>query len=448
MFKKINIFSFAKICLLVFMTCFFLAACAPEDKTSKDKTPLGDISGDATPQSLAAEQTDCWQSALLKEIYEQSGKLSISLYGQITGGALTLMLTGFAVWMSFRLLKHLGSFQEESIPETWSEIFKQLLLCTVCGLIAGSSTNVMWVLNHVIFPLYYAFLEFGAAILNTAVAGSEEQTSFFFMGQETSFSQNIQCAAGELSIDDNMVAFPEAPQQLMSCLACAINERLGLASSQILTVLMDRGVMAMFIGLLLYVVMWFVKIAFVFYLVDNLFRFTVMIALLPICIMAYAFKFSRSLSASCVIIIVNSAAYMMMIAFVIATCLLALQNFISLPALGLNGEDPDAYETTFKEFSIALLCLLMMVFVIASTMKIVAELTGQLVGGNGSEEFQKQAGKFTAWLGKGLVMLLSAGIGALLMKVGFIAKTVNKAKDVKNKAIDKLNSLAGRGQQE
>ena len=172
MFKKINIRSLVRFFVLMLAVCCFLTACSPEDKSSKDKTPLGDISSDVSPQTLAAEQTDCWQSALLKEIYEQSGKLSISLYGQITGGALTLMLTGFAVWMSFRLLRHLGSFQEESIPETWNEIFRQLLLCTVCGLIAGSATNVMWVLNHVIFPLYYAFLEFGAAILNTALAGS------------------------------------------------------------------------------------------------------------------------------------------------------------------------------------------------------------------------------------------------------------------------------------
>lgn len=448
MFKKINIRSLVRFFVLMLAVCCFLTACSPEDKSSKDKTPLGDISSDVSPQTLAAEQTDCWQSALLKEIYEQSGKLSISLYGQITGGALTLMLTGFAVWMSFRLLRHLGSFQEESIPETWNEIFRQLLLCTVCGLIAGSATNVMWVLNHVIFPLYYAFLEFGAAILNTALTGSEEQVSFFFMGQENSFAQNIQCAAGELNIDDNAVAFPEAPQALMSCLACAINERLGLASSQILSILMDRGMMALFIGLLLYVVMWFVKVAFVFYLVDNLFRFTVMIALLPICIMGYAFKFSRSLTSSCVIIIVNSAAYMMMIAFVISTCLLALQSFINLPALGLNGEDPAAYESTFKEFSIALLCLLLMMFVIASTMKIVAELTGQLVGGNGTENFQKQAGKFSAWLGKGLLMILSAGVGALLMKVAFVRKTVNKATDIKNNVINKINNLAGRNQQQ
>lgn len=446
MLKIVHLRNILRFLLLAFCVCFFLTACSGEDVTPQDKTPLGSAEG-TTAEEIASNQSDCWQSSLLKEIYDQSGKISLSLYSQITDGAMTLMLTGFAVWMALRLIKHLGAFQEDNMQETWNEIFKQLFMCFVCGLIAGSATNVIWILNHVIFPIYYAFLEFGAEVLNTAVAGDDAQKAFWFLGQQTEFSQNIRCAAGELNLSDTAAAFPDAPQQLMSCLACSINERLGMGMSQILDALWDRGFMAFFIGLFIYIVIWFVKIAFIFYLVDNLFRFTIMVALLPILIMGFAFNVTRGWMKKGFYTIINSAAYMMMIAFVISVCLLALQSFTQLDAAGLNGSHPDDYEASFKEFSVVLLCLVLMIFMVASTMKIVRELTDSLVGGSGSENFQKEGAKLAASIGKFVFLWTGKKIGRQLLKITPIRKGYEKFQKTRNKIIDKVNSLAGRNKE-
>lgn len=445
MFRAINIAKILRIMLVLLTVCCLLTACSDEGGNVGSKNnPLGDSQGQ-TVEDIAAEQKNCWQSSILEMMYTQMGVFALSMYKQICTGSLSLMLLAFCIWLSFRLLRHVSSFQEENIAETWTEILKQLLLCFVCGFLANSSDNVLWVLNHVIFPLFYAFLEFGSQMLNLGVAGVENPSSFVFLGENVSFDQSMACVAGELKTSTD--AFPQAPLELLSCLTCTINERLGAGMTAVFSSLRQGGFMTLIVGFVIYCIFWFVKISFIFYMVDSLFRFTIMVGLLPLLILSYAFKKTRSLCRNGFIAMIASAAYLMMVAFVIAVCLLALQTFMQMPELGLNSSNPADYEADFKTFSVALICLLLMAFLCASTMSIAKELTNEFVGNTGNDNFQKQAGKLVAMIGKAIVGWLTAGAGNLLMHVATIRKTVEKINSVKGNIADKMNKLAGREKQ-
>ena len=445
MFKAVNIGKFFRALILIALVCFLVTACSSESGGEPStNTPLGDSQGQ-TASSIVAEQRNCWQSSILELMYNQMGIFAMGMYKQICDGSMALVLMGFCIWLSLRLMRHVSSFQEENIGETWTEILKQLFLCLVCGIIANSSDNIIWVLNHIIFPLFYAFLEFGSEMLNVGVSGIDNTVDLWFLGEKTVFDKSITCSAGNLVVSDNSDTFPQAPLQLLSCLSCAINDRLGAGLTPVVYTLTQGGFMAMIIGCVIYIIFWFVKISFIFYIVDSLFRFTIMVGLLPILVMAYAFQRTRSLTKSGFITMLASAGYMMMIAFTIAVCLLALQTFMQLPELGLNSQNPQAYEADFKTFSVAVMCLLLMAFLCASTMSIAKELTNEFIGNSGDDNFQKKAGKLVAMIAKGVLLWLTAGTANLLLKIKKLKKMKDKYDQVRGNIAGKLNSLAGRG---
>ena len=172
MFKAVNIGKFFRALILIALVCFLVTACSSESGGEPStNTPLGDSQGQ-TASSIVAEQRNCWQSSILELMYNQMGIFAMGMYKQICDGSMALVLMGFCIWLSLRLMRHVSSFQEENIGETWTEILKQLFLCLVCGIIANSSDNIIWVLNHIIFPLFYAFLEFGSKVLE-ATSGAD-----------------------------------------------------------------------------------------------------------------------------------------------------------------------------------------------------------------------------------------------------------------------------------
>ena len=446
MFKSVNIGKIFRVLLMIAAVCLLLTACSDESGSApKKNNPLGDSQG-AAPESIAAEQQNCWQSSILEMMYNQMGVYAMGMYKQICDGSMALMLLAFCIWLSFRLLRHVSSFQEENIGETWTEILKQLMLCGICGMIANSSANIIWVLNHVIFPLFYAFLEFGSEMLNVGVNAGGSASEVWFLGEKTTLEPAITCSASELAPSSEGESFPQAPLQLLSCLTCTINSRLGLGMSTVLASLTQAGFMAMIVGFLIYCIFWFVKIAFIFYIVDALFRFTIMVSLMPLLVLSYAFQKTRSLARNGFISLISSAGYMMMIAFVIAICLLALQSFIQMPELGLNIENKYAYRADLKSFSVVLICLLLMAFLCASTMSIAKELTGEFIGDAGNDNFQKQAGKLAAVIGKFAFTKLTLGLGRLLMMSGKVRKAKGKVDAVTGQIGGALNKLAGRQQ--
>ncbi len=451
MSRDFNIWRIAKILIPVLSVCFLLTACngGEEDTAHNDqRTPIVSSAGTmddkpvstgAEASSLSKEHRTCWQTGVLQLMYEQMGIVSLGMYEQITEGSMALMMVAFAIWFSFRLMRHVSSLQEENIAETWNEVFKQLFLCFACGLIASSTGTLLFLLNTVIFPLYYAFLEFAGEMLNAAtISGNSGTASFPFLGEIMSYGEPVRCTADKLVLSDKLNSFPEAPLKMMECMACAVNERLSPGFSLSFKSLFETGLWVFVIGLLIFIIFTFIKLAFVFYLVDTLFRFTIVVTILPILVMAYAFKNTRSWMTQGFYTMLNSAAYMMFIAIMIAVALLAMEEIMQSPELGLTSSNLEEVKYSFRELSIPFLCLLLLAFLIVSTMSIAQQLTDSLVGGSSGSNFQKRGGKALAMVAKWLTL----GMTTRLMKLANAGRK-KAGRGIKNGAIKGFNKMKG-----
>lgn len=434
-----NITKLLKLLMIILSVVFMATACSVDD--TKDPGNAFCESGDCSNQpdadtldQYSAEQRSCWQTGVIDVLYDQMGKVAMGSYVKLTKGALPMMMMAFAVWLSFRLLKHVSSFTEENMAEVWTEIIQKLFICIVCGLLASSTDNLLFVLNSIIFPIYNAFLEFGSEILGTANNGNSKDITIF--GETWTVGRKIICKAS-LMTPPNLVAFPESPKEMMDCMVCAVNERMNLGFALSFKVMQAPGFMAKIIGLFVLGCFTIVKLGFVFYLIDTIFKFTVMMVMLPILIMSYAFPQTKKWTKFGFETVLNSAAFMMFIAIMMTMALLAMEQVIQDNAdIFVEGED----YRNFKEFSVPFMCLMMIGFLIVSSISIAQEVSQSLVGGSANAEFQKKL--------KGIVQKIASGVGAWLTgglskgveKIAAVRKAKEKVGNIKNK----LNKFAGR----
>lgn len=402
MFKDVNIKQILRVMLVVLFAAFMLTACdsPKEGKTSlnADKRAALSVKDDSGQQELANQHRECWQTGIIDLLYENMGKVAMGMYAKITDGALPLMMIAFALWTIFRLLKFVGSFTEDSPAEIWNEIVRKLFVCLICGLIASSTTQILWLLNTVIFPIYYAFLELGAAILNSAGDGSNFKagsTVLNFFQEKLTLNEPVMCSApaiGKASIES--LSFPDGPRTMMNCMICTVNERLTLGFFLSFKVMDAPGFMSLITGLFILICFTIVKLGFIFYLVDSIFRFTMMAVILPILVMSYAFKQTSSWAKNGFLTIINSAALMMFMAVMMSMALLAMEQIISD-----NSDifDKSVTKDSFAEFSIPFMCIMLIAFLIVSSVNIAQQVTDSLVGGNSDSAFQKRVGTFVMW---------------------------------------------------
>ena len=404
MFKDVNIKQILRVMLVVLFAAFMLTACEQDDSIGGRSraamaAPVGeDPISEETMKNASNAHRECWQTGMIDLLYLNMGKIAMGMYAKITDGALPLMMIAFALWTIFRLLKFVGSFTEDSPAEIWNEIVRKLFVCLICGLIASSTTQILWLLNTVVFPIYYAFLELGAAILNSAGDGSNFKagsTVLSFFQEKLTLNEPVMCSApaiGKASIES--LSFPDGPRTMMNCMICTVNERLTLGFFLSFKVMDAPGFMSLITGLFILICFTIVKLGFIFYLVDSIFRFTMMAIILPILIMSYAFKQTSSWAKNGFLTIINSAALMMFMGIMMSMALLAMEKIITDNSDIFND---NANEMSFSEFSIPFMCIMLVGFLISSSVNLAQQVTDSLVGGNSDSLFQKRVGTFVMW---------------------------------------------------
>lgn len=435
MAKNVDINKFLKLLMIILSVVFMATSCSyNEDLEDNKNSAMPQTAGEDDINGYAADQRVCWQTSVLTVLYDNMGKVAMGMYSKITNGALAMMMIAFAIWLSIRLLKHVSSFTEENMGEVWSEVLQKLFICIVCGLLASSTENILFLLNSVIFPIYNAFLEFGSVILAQANDGKVGTISMF--GETWEVGEPVVCKASSMT-PANLESFPASPREMMGCMICAVNERMNLGYALSFKVMQTSGVMGFIIGLFILVCFTIVKLGFVFYLVDSIFKFTVIMVMLPILIMSFAFKKTKKWATFGLFTVLNSAAFMMFVAIMMAMALLAMEQVISDNAdIFVPGDD----NRNFKEFSVPFICLMLIGFLIVSSINIAQEVSSSLVGGNGGDNFQKKVVVIAKMIGG----WITGGASLALDKVAVVKKAKNKAGSLKNKV---LNS-AGRGKNE
>lgn len=425
--KLYNILKNGKLLMILLAALFVLSACS-EDNTHALST---------TDAVTAADEarSNCWQQDVLKQIYEVIGSTVMKMYDQLSAGALNLMMISFAVWVGIRLIKFVSSVTEDSPAEIWNEILRKAFICLFCGYLASSSGMLLYVVNTLIFPIYSAFLEFGGQIL---ALSSTEAASVKAFGEEIIFNQpNVVCQIEGVP-EATLSGFPSNIQDAMGCMICAVADRMQMGRYIAYDAMTSGALLSFIIGFLVWAIFLIVGFGFVFYLVDSIFRFGMMILLLPIFIMAYAFGPTRKWTNIGFTNIMNSAAFMMAFSIIIATALMAIVSLITDNQEIFNPSNPKAY---VRDMNVAIMCLLLIGFLVFGSLNVSQQLTSAIIGGKSDAKFQQNLKAF----GQALLGIITGGFGWVLKKTMFYEKTaLGRSLKSAGGLQNRLKELAGR----
>ena len=422
--------------LMVLALVMCLSACSSDQ---------GDMTGanmDGEQSELDEQQRTCWQANLLEMFYNAMAESATKAYPKVTKSMMPFMMVAFAIWLSIRLLKHISSLVEESPAEVWTEVMRMAFMCVFCGLLASSTDFLFFTLNKFIFPVYYAFLEFGSRIMSLTTTSASADIQGQVIGETCLFYTNsLTCTAPKLEAA-SLGKFPNGPSELMQCMVCATSDRMQLGfviAKELLSALSITGV---FLGLVVYVIFAMVKVSFVFYLVDSIFRMCIVIIILPFLIISVPFKATRHWAKEGLLTIFNSAACMMCIAIIATMSMLAMQILVNDNSATFGNKN------SYAEFGIVPLAILLIAFLVLKSLGLAISIAGTLVGGGGSTKFQEKIAKLAAFAAKKAFSMVTYGAGNVITsaieKNAKLKKARQKVQNIKQKANGVLNRLAGR----
>ena len=442
MTKAIDIKNFLKLLMILLTAAVLLSGCSKEVNGAFDQ---GNSQTSINPKEAAekgdpAQALDCWQGHVLNILYDVIGGTIMTQYDNLSAGSLSIMMLAFAIWVALRLLKFVSSVTESSPAEVWNEIVKKAFVCLFCAYLAYSSGTLLYVINYFLLPIYGAFLEFGSQILNLA---QNEVKSVRVFGQEIEFNvTNVSCELAGDTKASLTGGFPPAFQTTMNCMICTLVDKLRMGRQMALEAMAMKGLLPWLVGLLVWAIFYVVGFGFVFYLVDSIFRFGMMILMLPIFIMAYAFGPTKKWTGIGFSNIMHSAAFMMAFSIIIATVLLAMISLIADPETG-GIFDPADPKLHFQQISLATLCLLLLGFLVFGSMAVSQQLTSAIIGAHVDAKFQQNLKA----VGQAVLGMITGGFGWVAKKVAFNERTAlgrafNRAGALKQA----MNRFAGRPQ--
>lgn len=436
--------------LIIFVAVMLLSACSKKEDTTSitiGKTCSTAEECKACDDCIDVSDASCLSCEILELMYTAVGQNVMLLHDEFSKASMPIMMIGFSIWLALRLLKFVSSVTETNAGEVWNEIVRKAFLCLICGLLASSSGMLQFVINTIVFPVYLAFLELGLQILKNALASSDNSVTSF-----TAFGTNIVIAdvklgcelKGDLQLTND--GFPESIRQAMSCMIRNVTIYLTIGGDIAITTMQQNdSLIGKIMGIILYLFFWVVKIGFVFYLVDTIFQMGIIILLLPIFILSYAFEPTRKWTGIGFSRVLASAAFMMCFSIIVSLVLTAM---VSLIANNQPIFNPTDLESNMKDLSFGFMCLLLIGFLIYGSMGVSQQLTSALIGVNVDSKFQKNLKAAVQGLGKaivsGLGMLITWGASlapqssyALVRKVGEAVKKGNAYRAT-------LRRLAGR----
>jgi len=230
--------------------------------------------------------------------------------------------------------------------------------------------------------------------------------------------------------------FPDGPRAMMECLTCAVNERLNFGI-YLGWVTIKQGVLAALCGIILVCSFFIIKLAFAFYVIDAIFRFAMVTMMLPLLIMSFAFKSTSKCAKVGFYAILNSGAFMMMIAIITIMVFSAIQNILS--HFKPEFEDVESY----SDMGVPLILLLLTAFLAIGSLNVAKQVCDNLVcaGSGGADNFQRKFGTFAAQSAKGLVRRVAMVTGNYALAN---SKFLRDTKSGADNTMAKLNRLAGR----
>ncbi|MBE6452220.1 MAG: hypothetical protein E7012_01865 [Alphaproteobacteria bacterium] len=437
----INIKTFGRLMLIALVSVFLLSACGEDAEFQKNSAyntetangTAADAAEEASQKDTA--KVDCWQGKVLDDIYNVIGSLIMVQYANITKGSLAIISIGFAIWLALRLLKFVSSVTEASPSEIWNEIVRKAFICLFCGYLASNATLSIVFINTFIVPLYTAFLEFGGRILSLT---AKEVSSVTVFGEEIKFvMENVSCQFPVEKKVEFSNGFPPEFRDTMSCMICSLVDKLRMGRKMALLAMSMGKVLPWITGLLVWAIFYVVGFGFVFYLVDSIFRLGMMILMLPLFIMSYAFGPTKKWANIGFVNIMYSAAFMMAFSIIVATTILSMITLVQSNASTYN---PEVAQKEFSDIGVVSLSLMLIGFLVLGSLEVSQTLTKTIIGGHINAKFQQDL-KAVAQMIKNIFV---GGGKWALNKSGFHDTWVGRRLKAVGEVKDRLNELAGR----
>lgn len=413
-----NISQILKKILVVILLVVSLSACEQNGDIVGDKACGTDSANDIG--CVDTNDASCLGCSIFTLMFNAVSVNVMKLHGQLTSGAMALMMIGFSIWLVIRLLKFVSSVSESSISQVWNEIIKQAFICIFCGILASSPAMLIYAVNTFVYPIYVTFLKIGIAIMEGAVTNSDGTASSFtvFGGTVNVGQVDIVCTFDKAGLITKE-GFPKEFLDTVICMIRVLKEYLGIGGEIAHSLMKQKATwMGDVAGFFLLLFFWVVRIGFVFYLVDTIFQMGLVILLLPIFIMAYAFQKTRGWTNKAFTNLLNSAAFLMCFSIIVTLVLRAMVEMISK---NQNVFNPENGEYEVANLGIGYLCLLLIGFLIYQSMSVTQQITGSLIGGGGKNNFKdnlvKALDKVKGWTVKLLSSAVTAGASMLPQSV-------------------------------
>ena len=388
----------------------------------------------------------CLSCQILNLMYTAVGDNVMQMHAHFTQAAMPIMMVAFSIWLALRLLKFVSSVSETNPGEVWNEILRKAGICLFCGILASSSEGLMFVINTLVFPVYSAFLELGVTILNNSF-NPEEQVDFTVFGTDVKVAQVTLSCNITGSTFATATEFPKSVGETMECMIKALSAYLTIGGDIAMTIMSqaENNLTGKVLGFILFLFFWVVKVGFSFYLVDTIFQMGIIILLLPMYILSYAFGPTRSWTKKGFAHILASSAFMMCFSIIVALVLVAMIGLVNQNPTIFNPED---LESNMQNISIGFLCLLLIGFLIYGSMGVSQQLTSALLGTGMSTNFQKNLKAAIQGIGtaivSGLSSVLTFGVAAMAQSNYKLIRVVGKTIQKGNALRAKMQQLAGR----
>ena len=431
--------------LFVLIAVVFLASCGKDDD-QENLVPANVESESSLTYAAEVQKTKyasgCLGCQILVMIYDAVGDQVMKMHTDFTKASMPIMMVAFSIWLALRLLKFVSSVSESNVGEVWNEVLRKLFICLICGLIAATPVALQSFVNLFIFPIYEAFLELGLKILQASGTGTTKTVSFVVFGETITVEDaNLGC-----KLDDSLTlgtsGFPAALRDGMTCQIQLLRKYLSVGSDIATTAMRQVGIQGRILGLILWCFFLIVRLFMVFYLVDSVFKMGIIILMLPLYVMSYAFGPTKKWATIGFTSIIASAGFLMCFSVIVSLCLTAMVNLIQGSPELFNPRDP---EYCFSNLCLGYVCLLLVGFLIYGSMGVSQQMVSGLLGAKMSDQFQKnmkaavQAGLQAAWSTLG--SLVSWGV-SLLPDSSF--RFIRQLNARRKALMKKLNRLAGR----
>ncbi len=431
--------------LLIVIMIGLSSACGKNDGSSSENSLVAcDAESQKTCEENETELSDksCLGCQIFKTMFKAVNQYYKQMQTMFSSGAKSFMMVAFAIWLALRLLKYVSSVTENNMGEVWNEIIRKAFLCVLCTLIVSSTATLNAFVNTFIMPIYMAFLELGVKILgaSTTSAISGDGTLQLF-GEEVSVGNTaFSCSAFD-KIEFNEEGLPEALLNTINCMLRYLKDNLTIGGKIGMKAMSHSfGFIGGVLGLCLFCCFLIVKICFVFYLVDSMFKLGIILFMLPVFVMAFAFGPTKAWATKAFSYILSTAAFLMCFSVIVA---LSVRAMIEL----IRGNEAifNQGEMAFEDLSVGFMMLMLIGFLITGSSGVASQLTNSWVGGSVSSNFQQklkgmvQGAAQAVW--KGVTALATFGAAAFPNTV--VSRGINTIKKIDNK-IKGVQKAAGR----